>query len=98
MGSAMKSAGGARKEAADIKRAKQTSEKVSAELVLLDQKLQSEVAALNTRFDAQSEALDEVIIRAKSTDIFVPLVGLVWMPYRADEKRRLSPAWKQRSS
>jgi hypothetical protein len=98
MGSAMKSAGGARKEAADIKRAKQTSEKVSAELVLLDQKLQSEVATLNTSFDARSEALDEVIIRAKSTDIFVPLVGLVWMPYRADEKRRLSPAWKQPSS
>ena len=95
MGSAMKSAGGARKEAADIKRARQTAEKVNAELVLLDQKLQSEVAALNTRFDAQSETLDEVIIRAKSTDIFVPIIGLVWMPYRADEKRRLLPAWKQ---
>jgi hypothetical protein len=94
MGSAMKSAGGARKEAADIKRAKQTSDKVAAELVALDETLQAEVAALNTSFDAQTEELDEIIIRAKSTDIHVPLIGLVWMPYQADEKRRLRPAWE----
>ena len=95
MGSAMKTAGGARKEAADIKRAKQTEEKVRAELVALDQKLQLEVGALNTRFNAQAEELDEITIRAKSTDVFVPVIGLVWMPYRADEKRRLRPAWEE---
>lgn len=93
MGSAMKSAGGARKEAADIARAKQTAEKVASELVALDKRLQSEVSALNTSFDAANEALDEIVIRAKSTNIHVPLIGLVWMPYRSDENRRLRPAW-----
>jgi hypothetical protein len=94
MGSAMKSAGGARKEAADIKRAKQTAAKVNAELEALDKKLALEVAALNTSFDAQAEPLDEVVIRAKSTDIYIPLIGLAWMPYRADENKRLRPAWR----
>ena len=94
VGSAMKSAGGARKEAADIARAKQTADKVSSDLVALDQKLQLEIAALNTRFDAGSEELHEITIRAKSTDIHVSLHGLVWMPYQSDENRRLRPAWK----
>ena len=94
MGSAMKSAGGARKEAADIKRAKQTTAKVSLELEALDKKLTLEVAALNTSFDAQTEAVDEIVVRAKSTNIFVPLIGLAWVPYRADENKRLRPAWK----
>jgi hypothetical protein len=48
---------------------------------------------LDTTFDAQSEALDEVVVRAKSTDIHVALTGLAWLPYTADEKGRLRPAW-----
>ena len=65
----------------------------TSELVALDKRLQSEVSALNTSFDAANEALDEIVIRAKSTNIHVPLIGLVWMPYRSDENRRLRPAW-----
>ena len=43
--------------------------------------------------EGQAEELAEVVIRAKSTDIHVPLVGLAWMPYQADETGRLRPAW-----
>ena len=93
MGSAVKTAGSARKEAADVERAMQTAEKVKEEMAALNAALEKEVAELDTSFNALSEELDEVIVRAKSTDIHVALTGLVWLPYTADEKGRLRPAW-----
>jgi hypothetical protein len=92
-GTAIRSASGARKEAADIKRAEETARKVRTDIEALSQELKKEIATLDTAFDAQAEELDEVVIRAKTTDIHVPLVGLVWMPYQADDKGRLRPAW-----
>jgi hypothetical protein len=59
----------------------------------LSRDLEKEVATLETSFDAQAEELEEIVVRAKSTDIHVPLLGLLWMPYQADEKGRLRPAW-----
>ena len=93
IGTAIKTATGARKESADVKRAEETAAKVKADIERLNQELSKEVETLDTSFDAQAEELDEVIIRAKSTDIHVPLVGLAWMPYQADESGRLRPAW-----
>ena len=92
IGSAIKTASGARKEAADIKRAEATAAKVKKDIEALSRELQQEIDALNTSFDAQAEILDEIEVRAKSTDIHVPLIGLVWMPY-ADDSGRLRPAW-----
>ncbi|MDJ0699434.1 MAG: DUF87 domain-containing protein [Woeseiaceae bacterium] len=93
IGSAIKTAGGASKEAADVARAKETAEKVKLDLAELNKQCEKEVAELDTAFDAQAEELDEVVVRAKAADIHVPVVGLVWMPYSADEKGRLTPAW-----
>jgi len=93
IGSAIKTAGGASKEAADVGRAMQTAEKVKAEIGDLNAALEKEVADLDTAFDAQAEELEEIVVRAKSTDIHVALTGLVWLPYAIDEKRRLRPAW-----
>ncbi len=93
IGSAIKTAGSARKEAEDIARAEQTAEKVKTELAELNAVLEREVAELDTAFDAQSEDLDEIVVRAKSTDIHVPLIGLGWLPYQADDKGRLRPVW-----
>jgi hypothetical protein len=93
MGTAIRSASGAHKESADIKRAEQTADKVKAEIEDLSRELEKEVAALETAFDAQAEELEEVVVRAKSTDIHVPFIGLLWMPYQADEQGRLRPAW-----
>jgi arsenate reductase-like glutaredoxin family protein len=93
IGTAIKTASGARKESADIKRAEQTARKVQADIETLSRELEKEIAALDTAFDAQAEALDEIVVRAKSTDIHVPLIGLAWMPYQADDKGRLRPAW-----
>lgn len=93
MGTAIKTASSARKEAADVERAKQTTAKVKADIAALSKALEKEVADLDTSFDAQSEALEEIVVRAKSTDIYVAATGLVWLPYTSGEKGRLTPAW-----
>jgi len=93
IGSAIKAAGGARKEAADVARAKQT-EKVRTDLAALNKALAEEVADLDTSFDAQAEELEEIVVRAKSTDIYVAITGLVWLPYATSEKGRQTPAWQ----
>ena len=93
VGSAIKTAGSARKEAADVARAKQTADKVRAELEALNAELEKEVAALDTAFDAQAEELEEIVVRAKATDVHIPMVALAWMPYAPDSKGRLRPAW-----
>jgi hypothetical protein len=92
-GTAIRSASGARKESADIKRAEETVRKVKADIEALSRELKKEVATLETGSNAQSEELKEIVVRAKTTDIHVPLVGLAWMPYSADEGGRLRPAW-----
>jgi hypothetical protein len=93
VGTAIKTATGARKEAADVARAKQTEKKVQADLKALSKQLQLEIGELDTAFDAQTEELDEIIVRAKAMDIHVPLLGLIWMPYAPDSKGRMRPAW-----
>lgn len=93
MGTAIKTASSARKEAADVERAKATADKVRADIAELSSALEKEIADLDTAFDAQSETLDEIVIRAKSTDIHVTITGLVWLPYVAGEKGRMQPAW-----
>ncbi len=93
MGTAIKTAGSARKEAQDVERAKQTADKVKTDIAALNKQLEEEVANLDTSFDAQAEELDEIVVRAKSTDIHVAVTGLAWLPYTADEKGRLRPAW-----
>ncbi|MGB5347075.1 MAG: hypothetical protein WBN23_12990, partial [Woeseia sp.] len=93
VGTAIRSASGARKEAGDVERAEQTVANVQAEIDELNKTLQKEVDALDTSFDAQTEELDEVTIRPKSTDIHIKLFGLVWLPYRDQGDGRLRAAW-----
>ncbi len=93
MGSAIKTASSAKKEAADVARAKETASKVTKDIAALSLDLEKEVAELDTSFDAQSEELSEVVVRAKSTDIHVAITALVWLPYTTGEDGRLKPAW-----
>jgi len=94
VGTAIRKAGGARKEAGDVARAEQTVEKVRADLVALNEQLEAELDALDTAYDAQSEELTETPIRPKTTDIHVSLIGLGWFPYRDTGDGRLQPAWQ----
>ena len=93
IGTAIKTAGGASKEAADVERARETAEKVKADMADLNTALEKEIDELDTSFNAQDEELKEIVVRAKSTDIHVSLTGLAWLPYAADDDGRLRPAW-----
>jgi hypothetical protein len=93
VGTAIRTAGGARKEASDVDRAKETADKVRADLEALNNALQKEIDALDTAYDAQGETLEEVLVKPKSTDIHISLIGLAWMPYHKGPDGRLQPAW-----
>jgi hypothetical protein len=93
VGSTIRTAGSAQKEASDVARAKETAQKVRVDLEALNAELESEINSLGTAFDAQSETLEEVLVKPKTTDIHISFVGLAWMPYRRDAAGRLTPAW-----
>ena len=93
IGTAIRTAGGAGKESADVERAAQTVAKAEAELESLNDELEREIAALDTAVDAQSLELEEIVVRAKATDIAVSVFGLAWLPYAQDADGRLKPAW-----
>ncbi len=43
--------------------------------------------------DSIDEELKEIHVKAKATDVHVPVVGLLWMPYRDSGDGRLEAAW-----
>lgn len=92
-GTAIRSASGARKEAGDVDRARQTAKKVSADIEALNIDLTGELDKLEAAFDAQAEELKEIPVRPKATDIHIPLIALLWLPYRKDENGRLQRSW-----
>ena len=93
VGSAVKTAGRMRKEAADVEHAKETATAVRQQMDELNAEFEQEVAKLRENYDAQMEDLDEITIKPKSTDIHIHFVGLAWLPYSKDQKNRLRPAW-----
>ena len=95
VGTAIRKAGSARKEAGDVERAQETAEKVRADLGTLNAQLEAEIEALDTAYDAQTEELSEIPVRPKTTDIHIPLIGLAWLPYRDIGDGRLQAAWDE---
>ncbi|MEQ8206440.1 MAG: hypothetical protein RIA65_09715, partial [Woeseia sp.] len=93
VGTAIRSASGARKEAGDVDRAKETLQKVQADLDALNEDLQRDIDELDTGFNALDETLEEIVVRAKTTDVHVSLFGLIWLPYRDAGDGRLQSAW-----
>jgi len=94
MGTAMRRAGNAKKQAGDVARARQTADKVRADMAALNEQLSTEVTSLAAGFNAQDEALTEIPVRPKSTDIHVPVIALTWMPYREESDGKLVAAWR----
>jgi hypothetical protein len=91
VGTAVRKAGRVRKEAGDVARAEETVEAVRAELAALEQTLGADIDALDDRYDAQTDALEEISVKPKSTGIHVDLLGVARLPYRRDEHGRLRP-------
>lgn len=94
VGTALRKASSARKQSGDVDRAKETLARAEQELAELNDRLESEVEALEGNYDAQSETLDEIVVRAKTTDLSVTRVALAWMPYEDAGDGRVKAAWK----
>ncbi len=80
VGAAARRAGRIRKEAADVGRAQERVELLKAQLDELAQAFEAEVDRLELGFDAQTVALEDLSIRAKSADIQVHFIALGWRP------------------
>ena len=78
VGTAIRSAGSARKQASDVARAKETEARVQADIDRLNDELEAEVAGLDTAHDAQTEELTEILVKPKAADVHVLLFGLLW--------------------
>ena len=94
VGSAVKTAGRMRKEAADVERAQEMADATRRELEALQTQFEQEVGKLALDFDAQRETLEQIEVKPKSTEIHVHFVGLAWAPYYRNGKGRLLPAWQ----
>jgi hypothetical protein len=93
MGTAMKSASRIGKEGMDVERARERAQVIQGQLDDMEMRLQEDIAALESGFDATREELEEVRIYPKRTGMTMHVFGLVWMPYRKTAGGRLSPDW-----
>jgi hypothetical protein len=95
MGTAVKKAGRIGQESGDVRRAEETVAKVQTELAALQTKFDDEVAELDDAYDAQADELETIEVNPKSTDVHVGLLALGWLPYIEDGDGLLVPAWSQ---
>lgn len=79
------------REGQDVQSAQAESQQVAQQLQELQAQVQAEVDALT--LGATGGDLEQVGIKAKSTDVAVPLVALAWLPYTRDASGMLQPAW-----
>jgi hypothetical protein len=94
VGTAARGAGRAAQQASDVTRASESVEALRAQYAELEQALQAEIDTLGASYDAQQDALDAVSVRAKSGDVHVQLVALLWVPYVKDSAGMTTAAWR----
>ena len=80
----------------DVVRAQERSEAIRLQLSELDERLQEDIYKIELSTDAQTEELETISVKPKSTDIDFEIFGLAWMPYRKDIDGGLKPDWKLR--
>ena len=91
---ATRGAGRAAQQASDVTRAQESVEAVRQQYAELEARLQAEVETLGATYDAQQETLEEVVVKAKSTDVHVQLCALLWVPYTKDAHGIVTAAWR----
>ncbi len=89
---AMRKAGNVQRQSSDVERATETAETLQAQLGELEAQVQAEIAGLETRFDAQTEVLEEISVSPKAADITVQFCGIGWLPCIEDSQGNLRPA------
>jgi len=93
VGTAMRSASRVQKEKMDVARAQERAEAVRLQLSELDERLKEDIDAIGFSMDAETEKLEEISVKPKSTDITLEIFGLAWMPYRKNAGGGLSADW-----
>ncbi|MFO7495055.1 MAG: DUF87 domain-containing protein [Desulfobacterales bacterium] len=93
MGSALKSAGRMQKEKMDVVRARETLAALQADMAALEEQFAADIAGLEAALDPAAVELDEILVKAKATDITLKLFALVWLPYRRGAGGRLQADW-----
>ena len=92
-GTAMRGATRAGKEAGDVTRATESAAAAREALLELEQQVAAEIAAVGEGGAALSEALEEIALKPKASDIHVQAIGLAWAPFSRTAEGRLMPAW-----
>jgi hypothetical protein len=81
------------RESGDVGRAEENVDALQRQLQDLEAELQQQIDQIDGAYDAQTERLEEVAVKPKSTDTHVAFVGLAWTPHERDSDGRLTPAW-----
>ena len=92
VGTAARRAGYAAREMRDVREAQAEAAELQARLDAEGEAFAADVARLEGEIDAQAEALDTVQVRARSSDIDIRFVALLWSPYRRAADGRTRPA------
>ena len=94
VGTAARGVGRAAQQQSDVTRANDSVLTLQAQYAEVEAALQQDIDALDTTYDAQQEALESIAIKAKSGDVHIQLVALVWVPLRTDASGRTVAAWQ----
>ncbi|MDQ8162668.1 MAG: DUF87 domain-containing protein [Gemmatimonadota bacterium] len=86
VGTAARGAGRAAQQQGDVTRASESLQAIEAQYAELEAALQADVDALGGAYDAQQETLEAIPIKAKSGDVHLQLVALVWVPSPAPSR------------
>jgi len=90
---AMRDVGRSLDQHGDVKRAEESLAVLRQKMADLEAEEQEAISALESKLDSNSEDLQVVLMRPRKSDVTVDSLGLVWMPYRQDERGSLTGAW-----
>lgn len=79
-GTAARRAGSMRKQMGDVKRAEANVARIEDDIEQLKADFDEDVQALEDAYSAQDDELEEVLVRARSTNIRIVWLGLAWRP------------------
>lgn len=92
-GTSMRSASKIAKERQDVARAEETVESLREELDALEEEFTRETEQLHERFTEDVLELQELLIKARKSDLSVEQVTLVWTPWILDAIGMAQPAF-----
>ncbi len=94
VGTAARGMGRAAQQSSDVTRANESVQALQQQYADLEAQLTAEIDALGMTYDAQSESLQVMPIKAKSGDIQLQIVALAWVPFVRDADGATRAGWR----